>query len=775
MKSFVALRLVLLLVILVLILRLFNLQLVDTDTRRYGSDSAATATRALYVPPLRGEIYASDGKTVLAQSVSTYSLAVRPGELPSASSPRRKEVLAHLSQIAGLTSTLTIEPILALDTNPQLRSDLQKLIGEEAVAKSDTIIATEPYTFTITQPTRTLDALKLSRVYSDVVTFNDPISPLIATSNARYYQSVTIKSNIPQEMALAIRENSSSLPGVTVLEDYRRSYPLSSQIQSLSHILGYIGRINECELVSENPGRSWITSMLDITASAPTCRRLVPKTIDPNVAGIGIPPYQSNDRIGKDGLEASYEYILRGSTGIQTLLVDAAERPVGPIITQRPVVDGNNLVLTLDIEFQAKTEEILRKWIEISDRRRMELSKDPAQAWKAEYKPITNGVAIAIDPNTGRILSMVSLPTYDNNVWVDASRSKELQALLTPSEEIAATAPLLNRSIAGTYPPGSTLKQFVGSIALQEGVIAPDTLVRDPSRLLVRDEYTGAILTFPNSSPVDNKLINVSDALKVSSNVFFATVAGGNKLNITNLKEEDPKFDGLGITRLASGLEWFGFGQRTGISLAGEAIGRVPTERWKLQAQRAPWTVGDTYNMAIGQGNMEVTPLQLVMAAAAVANGGTLYKPQLVQSIIDSSGNPVQTFQPEVSSIVPVKPEFLQVIREGMRRSVTEGINYAARDVCSGLAIAGKTGTAEFGPDYTKPDGTITRQSHSWFTGFAPYDNPQIQVVVLLEGTGDLNDGSATLAVPAATELMQAYLNITPPTDRPRECPNLNE
>lgn len=775
MKSFLALRLVLLLVVAALILRLFNLQMIESDARRYGSDTAVTATRALYVPPLRGEIYASDGKTVLAQSVSTFSLAVRPGELPSSSSPRRKEVLANLTQIAGLTSTLTVEPILALDTNPQLRSDLQQLVGERAVANSDTIVATEAYTFTVNLPSRTLDALKLSRVYSDVVTFNDPISPLIAVSNARYYQTVTIKSNISQELALAIRENSSSLPGVTVLEDYRRSYPLSGQVQSLSHILGYIGRINECELVSENPGRSWVTSLLDITASAPNCRRLVPKTIDPNVAGVGIPPYQSNDRIGKDGLEASYEYILRGSTGIQTLLVDAAERPVGPMITQRPVLDGNGLVLTLDIEFQTKTEEILRKWIAISDRRREQLSKDPTQAWKAEYKPITNGVAIAIDPNTGRILSMVSLPTYDNNVWVDATRNKELQDLLAPPPEVLATAPLLNRSITGSYPPGSTLKQFVGAIALQGNVIAPDTLVRDPSRLLVRDEYTGAILTFPNSSPVDNKMINVSDALKVSSNVFFATIAGGNKLNITNLKEEDPKFDGLGITRLAAGLEWFGFGSRTGVSLAGEAVGRVPTERWKLQAQRAPWTVGDTYNMAIGQGNMEVTPLQLAMAAGAVANGGTLYKPQLVQTIVDNSGNPVQTIQPEVASDIPITPEYLNVIREGMRRSVTEGINYAARDECSGLTIAGKTGTAEFGPDFTKPDGTITRQSHSWFTGFAPYDKPQIQVVVLLEGTGDLNDGSATLAVPAATEIMQAYLDITPPADPPKECPNLNE
>jgi penicillin-binding protein 2 len=179
--------------------------------------------------------------------------------------------------------------------------------------------------------------------------------------------------------------------------------------------------------------------------------------------------------------------------------------------------------------------------------------------------------------------------------------------------------------------------------------------------------------------------------------------------------------------------------------------------------------------MAIGQGNMEVTPIQLVTAGAAVANGGTLYKPQLVKAIVDSSGAVVREMQPEVAVRVPVNPSYLGVVREGMRRSVTEGLNVAARDDCSGLSIAGKTGTAEFGPPLIKPDGSITRQSHAWFVGFAPYDNPQIEVVVLLEGTGDLSDGSATLAVPAVTQIMQAYFNITPPAELPKGCPNLNQ
>lgn len=775
MKRLHLLRVSLLLVVILLTSRMYRLQLVDSEAQRYDRQVNQLFTRTLALPPLRGEILASDGKTVLAESMPTFALAVRPGDLPLEGNPMRQQVFARLSQLAGLTSTLTITPVMALDRQPTLRNDLQHLFGDKAVEATDTLPATTAYTFTLATPARTMEAFHLTQTYSNVLVLNDPISPLLAHSNIPSYQTVTIQNDISHDLALVLRENSASLPGIVVEEDYRRRYPQSGNVPSISHVLGYIGRISECELVSENPGTSWVNSMLDVVEHAPGCRRFVPKQIDPSVLGEGLPPYQADDRIGKDGLEASYERELRGSSGIQSLVVDAVERPVGPAITQRPVQDGNNLVLTIDLQFQHQTEDILRRWLAISDQRRIKLG-----GYKSQYKPITNGVAVAIDPQSGRVLAMVSLPDYDNNVWVDRSRAAELQTLLGGSpdpqvrEDIERTAPLLNRTIAGSYPPGSTLKQFVGSIALQDGVIRPDTQIRDPGKLLVQDQYTGQITPFPNSTPNDNKLITVSDALKVSSNVFFATVAGGNNVGITNLTDADPHFDGLTIDRFAPGLGWFGFGKATGIALAGETSGRVPTKRWKLQEQRAPWTIGDTYNMAIGQGNLEVTPMQLVSAGAAIANGGTLYRPQLVHSILDSSGAVKQNFIPE-STQVPVDPSYLAVIREGMRRSVTEGANKAARDDCSGMTIAGKTGTAEFGPPITKPDGKITRQSHSWFVGFAPYDNPQIEVAVLLEGTGDLNDGSATLAVPTATQIMQAYLKVTPPAEPGVGCPKLDQ
>jgi penicillin-binding protein 2 len=444
--------------------------------------------------------------------------------------------------------------------------------------------------------------------------------------------------------------------------------------------------------------------------------------------------------------------------------------------TVQPARDGNNLVLTIDVPFQRQVEQILRNWIDISEQRR--LASDGKFAYKRDYKPIRAGTAIVMEVKTGRILAMVSWPTYDNNVWGDPKRGAELSALLdTTNPENRRLTPLLNHAIALQYPPGSTLKQFDASIVLEKGVITPDTKIHDVGKLVVDNKFfPGHPDTYPNAANRAFGDIDVKQALQHSSNVFFMSVLGGNKDQVMNLKEEEKNIpDGLGITKFAEGLDWFGFGKLTGVRLVGEQPGRVPTPAWKQKVLLQAWTTGDLYNAAIGQGNLEVTPLQLVTGAVAVANNGNLYRPQIVKAITDASGKLVQEIQPELVNRVPVDPAHFAVVRDGMRRSVTEGPNVAARDACSGLQIAGKTGTAEFGPNIEippldgKPRPTV-RQSHSWFTGFAPYDNPQIEVLALVEGSGDMNDGSATITVPAVTQIMQAYFNITPPNPLPKGC-----
>lgn len=858
MSRTLGLKIVVLLIFTVLTGRLYQLQLVDVEADRFRYTTEVRLTRYLPVRPLRGEIYADDGKTLLAQTAPIYTAAIRPSDLPS-DPTQRAEMFAHLGQVLGITSTLTISPATILDSDTLLRSDLLQGLGANTLARAqrgsidppaalavapelaqaandlarqyerfvrftpanadpatpaatpmpdiaatltispasalrqnlalrqdltrifgEEAIATLPQPATWLRadipPERTLNALRLATAYSDTLTLNNPIASRVRQANIPGYQTLTIQEDVPRDIALVLFENSAQLPGIVIEEDYRRRYPLSGEVPSLSYVLGYIGRVNQCELVRQNPARSWMIGLLDSIGNSIECG-IVQKQINPYE--LGLPRYLPEDRIGKFGVESSFEAELRGQLGMQAVLVDALGRSVRPPqIIQEPR-DGSNLVLTIDTQLQRQTEQILRNWIDESERRRLAMPDN--FAYKRDYDPIRSGVAIVMEVRTGRILAMVNWPAYDNNIW-DPARSAELQEFFFPRDpekqaELAKLSLQINRAISGQYPPGSTLKQFDAAIALQEGVIQPDTKIRDPGRLLVEDQFVaGVIYQYVNASSRDNGMLDVREALKVSSNIFFMAIAGGNRENVVNLKPEEQTIDkGLGVNMLADGLGWFGLGELTGIELTGEAAGRVPTPAWKQRVLRSAWTTGDTYNAAIGQGNLEVTPLQLISASAALANDGWLYRPQIVKAITDSNGNVIRELPPELVRRVPVNLEHLQVVREGMRLSVTEGSNIAARDQCSGLSIAGKTGTAEFGPVITipSPDGRGTRevrQSHAWFVGFAPYENPEIEVLVLVEGAGDMNDGSATITVPAVTQIMQAYFGVTPPDPLPRGC-----
>ncbi len=765
MARLIPLRALLMVVLAVMVGRLYQLQLFTSDTQARSTTPNEVYRRYLAVPPRRGEIFAVDGTTLLAESVPIYNLAVVPGRLPNAvrEPQRRAEVLARIGQVAGLTATLRIDSTETLTATPIFQSALRSLGLDLPLAGGS------PVELSVTSAD-TLKALELSHSYADSVQFVSPVEAMIPREIVRGYQTVVIKENISPDLALAIRENGNYLPGVEVLEAYRRHYPASAAVPSLSHMLGYIGHITECELMAQNPVSSWLTGLIDVVSRAGRCG-LIGKTIDP--PSLGFPPYQIDDQIGKDGLEAAYENELRGLQGIDTLLVDALQRPVSPPDQLRPVQNGQNLVLTIDLGFQTQVEQILRRWINEGEQRRI----DAAEAYKRTYQPIVAGAAVVLDPHDGRVLALVSLPTYDNNVWVDPTRGAELSSLLSRSDpqelaELLRLAPLTDRTTAGQYPPGSTIKPFVGVAALEQGVIEIDTKLRDPG-VIKLIERSGAPFELPNSvRNRDNGELTLIDALRLSSNVFFASIAGGND-QATNLNEDALRVSGLQIEGLVEGFEWFALGRTTGIDLAGEAPGLVPTKTWKAQNKREVWTTGDTYNTAIGQGDLLATPLQIATAMGGIATDGTVYRPHVVARITDGEGATVREVAPTVLSRAPVISESLQAVREGMRASVVDGLNLAARFECSGLEIAGKTGTAEFGPLIKRPDGRMVRQSHAWFVGFAPYDNPEVVVAVLLEGVGDLNDGSSTMAVPAVTQIMQTYFGVTPPANKPRICPVL--
>jgi penicillin-binding protein 2 len=225
----------------------------------------------------------------------------------------------------------------------------------------------------------------------------------------------------------------------------------------------------------------------------------------------------------------------------------------------------------------------------------------------------------------------------------------------------------------------------------------------------------------------------------MSSDVYFYYLAGG---------KADENFRGLGEERLANYARAFGLGEPTGVDLPGESEGLVPDAKWKELTVGEAWYVGDTYNFGIGQGYLAVTPLQLLDAVTAIVNGGELLRPRLIKEILDSHGNVVQTFGKEVRRRVPVDPEYLTVVREGMLQSVTSGVAKSAQ--VPGIAVAGKTGTAEFGP--RRPDGSY--ETHGWFVGFAPYDNPEIAVVAFVQRGGGFAN-----AAPVAARVFDYYFN----------------
>lgn len=515
------------------------------------------------------------------------------------------------------------------------------------------------------------------------------------------YRPIIVASQVDRDLAFAVAEQAYRLPGVRLEIEPVREY-ISGTLTS--HLLGYMGPIPQEQ-----------------------------------VDDYELEGYQPNDQVGLAGLELTFEKALRGRDGRRNIEVDVNGREVRAVGDIFPAAPGNNLVLTLDVNLQRITEDALRKGLE-----------------RANSK---TGVAIAMNPQNGEILAMASLPTYDNNLFADGITSAEYSALIDDP-----TRPLVNHAISGLYPPGSTFKIVAASGALQEGVINERTRLGDSF-----DGRVDGVISVPNRFFPDNPryaqpfycwihtygtghyMVNVREALAVSCDVFFYQVAGGYQ-----------SFEGLGIDKLDEYAELFGFGATSGIDLPGENPGLVPTPRWKRLNYAETWATGDTYNMAIGQGAMLATPLQVLNAAAAIANGGVLFKPQLVKQIVDTQGNVVEDFQPEVIRQLPVEPEYIDLVREGMWGAVNFPNGTAKALSVPGVQVAGKTGTAEF---FDPEIGLLPNKrlpTHAWFTAFAPYENPEIAVVVFVYNGGE---GSVT-AVPVAQEILRGYFDLQrPPAD----------
>ena len=526
--------------------------------------------------------------------------------------------------------------------------------------------------------------------------------------DAAPYRPLTIKTNVDRDTVFIIEEEHLDLPGVLVEIDPVRQYPNGDLV---SHIIGYMGYI---------PGEQAET--------------YAARGYDPN-----------NDKVGLTGVELTFEEELRGSKGYKYSEVDVAGREVRALGDPQPPLLGHNLILTIDLDLQQFTEETLRQ------------SMEKAEAYFGEPSRVESGVAIAMNPQTGEILSFVSLPSYDNNLFASGI-SQEDWAWLTEDPG----RPLVNHAISGQYPPGSAFKIVPAAAALEEGVVNRRTTLTCQGTLWLPNKY------FPDDPELAQQFycwihkygrshgpLNIVQAIAQSCDIFFYQITGG-------LKE----FQGLGLERLAEYAHSFGLGQPTGIDLPGEAPGLVPTQKWKRLNYAESWTTGDTYNVAIGQGFILVTPLQLLNATAAVANGGTLYRPQIVYQVTDAEGQVIRPFTPEVLGQVPVSEENLAIVREGLRAAVEWGTGWGAN--LEGVAVAGKTGTAEY-PGPRDEEGHLP--THAWFTAFAPAEEPEIALLVFVAGGGE---GAAT-AVPIATEILRYYFGLPEPQPTPTPTPDSPE
>jgi len=449
----------------------------------------------------------------------------------------------------------------------------------------------------------------------------------------------TLVTNLPIEKALAIDAESNNLPGVQLEVNPIRDYPYKEVTAS---ILGY-------------------------TAEADS------KDIQGKIAI----PYNLGDQVGKFGVEQSMEDTLRGIDGYDLETITAQGEKKGGIYKTEPAI-GQNITLSIDIDLQKFVYNTL----------------------STEIRNVgaTSGSAVVLDPSTGEILALVSIPSFDDNLFAKGISEQEYSALINSSLK-----PLLNRAIGASYPPGSTFKMVSGTAGLETGTIKKDTKINDLGFITLGSHI------FQNWLWIDHHQtegqINIVRAIARSTDTFFYQI--GQR---------------MGEKPIQDWAKTFGLGKTTGIELPGEEAGLVPTEEWKLQTKKEPWYPGDTLNLSIGQGDLLATPLQLSMVTACFANGGKLLSP----TILKDNG-------PNVIKENFLKKETIDTIREGLYQDNIGDGNVGWLFGNFKIPTAGKTGSAESGQVFP----------HAWYTAMAPYPNAKIVATVQVENAGHGSEISA--------------------------------
>jgi penicillin-binding protein 2 len=413
--------------------------------------------------------------------------------------------------------------------------------------------------------------------------------------------------------------------------------------------------------------------------------------------------YRGTDYIGKAGIEQSYETELHGTTGFEQVEVDANGRAVR-VLSRTPPVSGDTLKLTLD----AKLQEIA------------------VQAF-GQYR----GALVAIDPNNGEVLAFVSKPGYDPNLFIDGIDIDSWNALNDSPD-----TPLLNRVLQGQYPPGSTIKPFLALAALHYGTRTASYTINDPGYFTL----PGSSHQYRDWKQGGHGKVDMFKAIQQSCDTYFYSLAND-----------------MGIDKMHDYLTQFGFGRKTGIDLAGELPGLVPSQSWKENRYHQQWYPGDTISAGIGQGYVLVTPLQLAFAAATLANNGVGYRPHLVREIEQGGIDEPVPVPPPVD--LHLNPQNLALVKSAMEAVTQPGGTAVAANIGTPYSVAGKTGTAQVvgvkqGEKYDASELSERNRDHAWFIAFAPADKPRLAVAVLVENGGH---GGST-AAPIARKVFDYYL-----------------
>ncbi len=491
------------------------------------------------------------------------------------------------------------------------------------------------------------------------------------------FESVPIKFQLNEKEVAILAVNRHRLPGVEVKAQLSRHYPYAEET---AHVVGYVGRINESELKK-------------LTAEGKSTN------------------YSGTNYIGKLGIEKSYEDVLLGKVGFQQVETDVRGR-VLRVLKRTDPIPGKDLYLNLDIKLQQVAIQSFGK---------------------------EQGALVVIDPNNGHVLSMVSMPSYNTNLFVNGIGFKEFEELNTSDSR-----PLFNRSILGSYPPGSTTKPFFALAGLELEEILKDDEIFCPGYYRLK----GKLHKYRDWKKWGHGKTDMYKAIVQSCDVYFYSLAYR-----------------LGIDKMHHFMSLFGFGQPTGIDIPGEHSGLMPSRQWKKTARGQSWFPGETLITGIGQGYLLITPMQLVSGIATLANMGQRYKPQLVKSIsqVEESGKRLQKqVQSDLISIIPIKKlRHWQTVINAMKAVIHSNRGTARRLNKKDMSytIAGKTGTAQVftvaqDEQYEEEELEKKLRDHALFVAFAPVEKPQIAMVVIVENGGH----GGSVAAPIAGKVIEYYL-----------------